>query len=166
MRTMPIETLTSYADLLAWLDEGKIPHTSNPEARTVEIPAEGPLQAGAVTIRWEAKLPLAQIIHVFVTDVPDDRVRAVETAIIRANDVNPLPGLGYDHASRVIYMRRAVPIYEGIREKNLRKQIVGVYAVARDFLGAFKAIVAGKPGESVMELAIQDAQARQNAPKT
>jgi hypothetical protein len=163
---MPIETLTSYADLLAWLDEGKIPHTSDAATRTVEIPADGPLQAGAITVRWEARLPLAQIINEFIHDVPDDRVRAVETAIIRANDVNPLPGLGYDHARRVIYMRRAVPIYEGIREKNFRKQIVGVVAVARDFTGAFKAIVAGKPGESVMELALQDAQARQNAPKT
>jgi len=63
-------------------------------------------------------------------------------------------------------MRRAVPIYEGVIEKYFRKQIVGVVAVARDYAGAFKAIIAGKPGEAVTELAVQDALARQNAPKT
>jgi len=160
---MPITRVASYQELLEWLTEDNVPHRADEASQTIEIPVDTAPLSGLLYLRWEKKLPYLQIIHPFVVDVPEGRVHDVETAIVRANNINPLPGLGFMHEKRFIYMRLCVPIYDGMRVENVRKQIVGVLNNAADFLGAFKAIVAGKPGEQVMALAVQEANERARA---
>jgi hypothetical protein len=160
---MPITQLTSYHDLVQWLTDDNVPHRADEANLAVEIPVDTAPLSGLLYLRWERKLPYLQIIHPFVLDVPEPRVRDVETAIIRANNVIPLPGLGFQYERRFVYMRLCVPIYDGMRADNVRKQIVGVLNNATDFLGPFKAIVAGKAGEQILELAVQDANERARA---
>src|SRR5262249_41063196 len=155
---------TSYADLLEYLKENNVPFQADPNALAVEVPVTMPPLKGVVYIRWEKQLPYVQIVHPFVMNVPEGRIPAVETAIIRANNIVPLPGLGFHHDRRFVYMRLCVPMYkDGMLAANFQNQVLSVLNNAREFLAAFQAIVAGKPGEEVMQLAVQDAEAKPRA---
>lgn len=161
---MATTRLTSYADLLEYLKENNVPFQADPNALAVEVPVTMPPLKGVVYIRWEKQLPYVQIVHPFVMNVPEGRIPAVETAIIRANNIVPLPGLGFHHDRRFVYMRLCVPMYkDGMLAANFQNQVLSVLNNAREFLAAFQAIVAGKPGEEVMQLAVQDAEAKPRA---
>jgi hypothetical protein len=161
---MATTRLTSYADLLEYLKENNVPYQADPAALAVEVPVTMPPLKGVVYIRWEKALPYVQIIHPFVMNVPEGRVPAVETAIIRANNIIPLPGLGFHHDRRFVYMRLCVPMYkDGMLAANFQNQVLSVLNNAREFLQAFKAIVAGKPGEEIMALAVHDAEMKPRA---
>jgi hypothetical protein len=161
---MAITRLQSYPDFIEFLKDNKVPHQADPASLAVEVPVTTPPLTGKLYVRWEKHLPYVQIIHPFVTNVPENRVAAVETAIVRANAVIPLPGLGFHPDHRFVYMRLCVPMYEdGMLAANFQKQVLGVIGNARDFIGAFRAIVAGQPGENVMALAVKSAESAPRA---
>ncbi len=153
---MAIVQLKSFADLLEYLTESNVPHRGDPESQMVELPVLSPPLVGQIYIRWEKKLPFVQVVHPFVWRVPPERLPEVETAICRANTVIALPGLGYEYDLRFIYMRLTVPVFdEGILAISFQRLVRGVIQNAKEFLGAFSDIVAGKPGAEVMALAIK-----------
>jgi len=161
---MAITRLTKYADLLEYLQENQVPHRADPAMLAVEVAVTTPPLNGALYIRWEKHLPYVQIVHPFVVDVPESRVPAVETAIIRANNIIALPGLGFHHDRRFIYMRLCVPMYEeGMLASAFQKQVMSVLNNARDFVGAFRAIVGGRPGEEIMALAVHSLESMPQA---
>jgi hypothetical protein len=152
---MPITQLHNFDDFLVFLAEHRAPHRADTDNKVVEMPVHPPL-TGVLYIRWEKRLPYVQIIHPFVTDVPEARIRDVETAICRANTIIPLPGLGFEYEKRFVYMRLCVPMYEeGMLGSSFQRQIIGVLQNAKDFTGPFKDIVAGEPGTEVMALAVK-----------
>jgi hypothetical protein len=156
MAAMAITRLTNFTELVEYLSENSVPHASDPAGQVVELPVTSPPLSGMLYIRWERKLPYVQIIHPFIGNVPEDRIRAVETAICRANTIIALPGLGYEYDKRFIYMRLCVPMYEeGMASASFQRQILAVLQNARDFIAAFRDIVAGAPGEQIMALAVK-----------
>lgn len=139
-----------------WLEQSKQRHRVDSAARSAElsIPEAWP-STGSVTFRWATGQPYLQLDHGFVFDVPEARIRAVETAIVHANNIIALPGLAFDYEHRTVHMRLAVPMYDdGMLASSLKAQLVGVLKNAADFVVAFQAIVAGRPGEQVMQLAL------------
>ncbi len=153
---MAITRLSNFAELVEYLGENNVPHTSDPANQVVELPVTSPPLSGLLYIRWERKLPYVQIIHPFVANVPEDRVHEIEGAICRANTVIALPGLGFEYDRRFVYMRLCVPMYEeGMLAGSFQRQVLGVLQNAKDFIGPFRDIVAGKPGAEVMALAVK-----------
>ena len=148
--------LKAFPDLLAYLTESNVPHRGDPETQMVELPVLSPPLVGQVYIRWEKKLPFVHVVHPFVARVPPERIPEIETAICRANTVIALPGLGYEYDLRFVYMRVTVPVFEeGVVALTFQRLVRGVLQNAKDFLGPFRDIVAGKPGAEVMALAIK-----------
>ncbi len=83
---------------------------------------------------------------------------------VRANNIIAVPGLGFHHDNHFVYMRLCVPMYDdGMAAADFQKQILAVVGNARDFLGAFRAIVGGEPGEKVMALAQKSAESTPRA---
>jgi hypothetical protein len=157
---MPVTQILGFADLVTYLEESKVPHRKDAASQVIELPITAPVH-GVVYVRWDKRLPYVQVLLPFVTGVPDDRLHEVETAIVRANAINPVPGLGFEHAHKFVYMRLCVPVYEeGIRALSFQKQVIAVLQLAADFAAPFRDIVAGAPGASVMELAVKHAAER------
>ncbi len=154
-----MERLTSFSDLLAFLEEAKLPHQSDASQQLVEVPtSSGPLK-GSVYIRWEQHLPYVQIIHPMVLDVPPERQGDVEHAICKVNGAITPPGFGFEYGKRFIYFRLCVPIYEdGMLTGSFQRQVLGVIHSARDFLLPFRDVVGGRPGDEIVDLAVAHAR--------
>jgi hypothetical protein len=61
-------------------------------------------------------------------------------------------------------MRLCVPMYaEGMLATSFQQQVLAVINNAKDFAEAFRDIVAGEPGASVMSLALKHAREAQRA---
>lgn len=153
---MAITRFTSYQDLVAYLVEHHVPHEAQPDNLVVEMPVNAPPLAGLLYIRWEKQLPYVQIIHPFVLDVPEDRIREIESALCHANTIIALPGLGFEYQKRFVFMRLCVPMYEeGMLAASFQRQVLGVLQNAKDFLAPLRDVVAGASGKDVLALAVK-----------
>lgn len=154
---MAIARLTKFDDLIEYLKENNVPHKAEPAEQGVEVGVSGPQgDAGSVYIRWEKDLPYVQVIYPFIGDVPDARVPDIESAIVRVNNVIKLPGFGYEHGNKLIYMRLVVQLYDGsIGATAFQRQVLAVIQNAKEFVGAFQDVVNGAPGKDVCDLAIK-----------
>ena len=154
-----IARLTKYDDLVAYLAENNVPHKPEPANQAVELPVAAPADAGSIYVRWERELPYVQVIYPFIGNVPDTRVSDVESAICRINNSIKLPGFGYEHGNRIIYMRLCVQLAEdGITPTAFQRQVFSVLQNAREFAAALRDVVAGAPGKDIVQLALQHNQ--------
>lgn len=161
---MAIIRIASFQDLTTFMTEAKLPYEADAEQRIVVTPTNKPPLTGQLLLRWEKQLPYVQAIQAIVKDVPADRRADIEQAICIANNTIALPGLGYDHASSVVYFRLTIPMYEeGMLAATFVRQINAVISNARDFLVPFQQVVNGQPGAKILELAVAFAQAQAQA---
>jgi hypothetical protein len=147
---MATARLTKFDDLLAYLRENNVPHKPDPDG--VELG----LGNSIVYVRWEKALPYVQLIHPFIGNVPRERERDLEIALCRANATIKLPGFGYDHINHILYMRLCMQLYEnGVSPATFQRQVFAVLENAKQFLPPFRDIIAGAPGDSVLDLALK-----------
>lgn len=160
---MTIERIRTFEDLSLWLEESEVRYRVDDAARSAEVTIDKPRPlTGSLALRWVA--PFIEIEFPFVLDVPDSRLADVETAIVRANNIIALPGLGFDYAKHSVHMRNPVRIDDdGVDATAFKAQVFGVLGNAKDFIGAFQAIVGGRSGAEVMQLAVEAAQANAGA---
>jgi hypothetical protein len=157
---MPIIRIASFEDLLTFLNENKVPYKIDQAQKMVEVPTKSPPLVGSAFIRFEEKLPYVQMICPMVRDVPAERRAELERAICLANYTIALPGFGYHPQAHFVYFRLCVPMYdEGMLAASFQKQIMGVINNARDFLIPFRQVVDGKPGDEILQLAVEAAKA-------
>ncbi len=158
---MTIERIRTFDDIATWLGESKQRYRVDAAAHAADVTVTKPAPlTGTLHIQWEPGTSYVQLDYPFVLDVPADRIRAVETAIVHANNTIALPGLAFDYAHRNVHMRLAVAMYDdGMLASSFKAEVFGVLGNARDFTAAFQEIVAGKPGEQVMQLALAAASA-------
>ena len=161
---MPITRIAKFEDLVAFAAESGIPHEADAEKQIMVLPLSERLLTGQILIRWEKQLPYAQLVYPMVKDVPAERRAEVEHAICRANNTIPLPGFAYEYTNNFIYFRLTVPMYEeGMLAQSFRRQIDAVRNNAKDFLVPFQQVVAGAPGETILQLAVEAANARRKS---
>jgi hypothetical protein len=154
--------VTTFQQLVAFLVENNFPHGADAAAQIVELPSNAAPLPGNLYIRWETKIPFIQIIHLVIDNLPADRLKELETAVVVLNNALELPGFGVEHANRRLYCRFTVPVIppEGISSTTLNQLGMACVAHARDFLAAFQAVVAGRPGSEIVNLAREAAQAK------
>jgi hypothetical protein len=158
---MPITRVAKFEDLLAYMTESNVPFQVDNDAKVAVLPLNEPPLVGQILIRWEKELPYAQIIYPLVRGIPPERRAEVEHAICVANNTIPLSGFGYEYKNSLVYFRLTVPMYEeGMLAQSFRRQVEAVINNSRDFLVPFQQVVAGEPGEKILELAVAAAKAR------
>ena len=143
------KTVRSYAELVQLLETTHTAHRANPAQQTIDLVTTG--LPGPTHVRWEMKLPLVQLIQPIVVDVPAERVRDVELAVLRLNNAILFPGLAFDHVSRCAYFRiTAVVLLDGIRLDLLQAYFQGVVMNARELRGPLVKVVEGLAGDAVL----------------
>lgn len=148
-------TLHSFAELLKYIEDAKIPYHKNADAQLIELPSNAsPPLSGNLFIKWERSVPFLQLIQFMVDDVPADRVRELETAIVRLDNQLEVGGFGFDHERRRLYCRLTVPAFpaDGVTWAALDQLAAGVVRNGKEFVDAFKEVLAGKPGDQIIEL--------------
>lgn len=152
-----VRRLRSYNDLIAFLVDENIAHRANPASFTVQIATTPPVLPGVAFVRWVEKVPFVQVMQPIVTSVPEDRIHDVETAISHINDEAMTPGYGFSYEDRFIYYRVSLPIYDGeISSDVLQRAVTAVLDNARQLEPAFKKVVDGAPGASVLDYLVHN----------
>jgi len=145
--------LASFEDLVAYLVKQGVPHQVDAANRAVQVATKPPALPSVVFVRWEQAIPYVQVIQQITSgQVPDGRLREVETALARVNDVAMIPGYGFSYQTKVIYYRLAVPIYDGgITADSLDQAMTTVLNNALQLQPALQKVVDGAPGASVFD---------------
>jgi hypothetical protein len=147
------QRLASFEDLVGFLTKSSIPHRVDAADRAVEVTTTPPALAAPVIVRWEQSIPYIQIIQQLTNQVPDDRVRDLEAALARVNDTAMIAGYEFSYKTRVVYYRLTIPIYDGgISSVALDDAMTAVLNNAVQLEPAIAKVIAGTPGESVLEL--------------
>jgi hypothetical protein len=135
------KTIRSFAELTTMLADVKAPHRVFPDEQRVELTAE-PGLPGPLAIRWEKQHPFVQLVQPVLLDVPAERLREVEGAVLRLNHASMFPGLSFDHATSTVYDRvTAVVLVDGVRQDLLLAYIQGLVINARQLRGLLLPVV-------------------------
>ncbi|MDB4802868.1 YbjN domain-containing protein [bacterium] len=108
--TAPPQEVRSFEDLVRILETENINHKANAEEKFVIVPInKGGLQAAQV-IRWSMHDGVVHFIQVIPLKFKNDKLPAIESAMIRLNHGYPVPGLGMNHENNTPYFRLTVPL--------------------------------------------------------
>ena len=116
--------VTSFDDLVKLLSRDGINHQSNLEQKYVVTPTRKDPLNSVLVIRWAAPDGVVHFIQVMPVEIPEGRLPAIESAMIRMNHAYPVPGLGYNHEASTLYFRFTVPL---LPRGKLTEQEVGEY---------------------------------------
>lgn len=144
----------SFDQLIQFLNDNKVPNRFSQQDQVVELPSNGAPLPGNLIIRWEKKVPFIQMVHFMIENVPADRIRDVETAVVRLDNRLEVGGFGFDHANNRLYCRLTIPAFppDGINPMTINQLGHGIVRNAKEFLPVFQDIIGGAPGEQVIEL--------------
>jgi len=150
-----MEGFLDFGALVSFLESNKFPHAVNREAQLVELPSNAAPLPGNLIVKWEKKLPFFSMIQFMIENVPEDRVRDVETAITRLNCALEIPGLGFDHTTRRVFFRLVIPVLapNGISPAAFNQLGQGCVKQAKDLYPGLNAVVGGRPGDQILSFA-------------
>lgn len=156
-----MDAFLDFAALVSFLEANKYPHAVNREAQLVELPSKAAPLPGNLLIKWEKKMPFFSLIQFMIDNVPDDRIHDVETAITRLNCNLEVPGLGFDHTTKRVYLRLVVPVIapNGIPAGAFNQLGQGCVKQAQELYPGLKAVVDGRPGDQILTFAAELARA-------
>jgi hypothetical protein len=151
------KTIRSYAELVQMLVEAGVAHDADPGRQTVDVPPDTSDLPGPTHLRWEKRHPFLQLIQPIVLGVPRERVRDIETAVVRLNNVSLHPGIEFDHGTSTVYHRvTAVVLVDGIRLDLIQAYLQGLLIKARQLRPTFLQIVGGLSGDEILRVAPGD----------
>jgi hypothetical protein len=145
------ERLHTFDELVAFLNEKKVPHRADASAQAVELATAPPALPQSVILRWDTKVPFLQVMQPITNPIADDRVREIEAAVCRLNDIAMIPGYGFSYAMKVVYYRFAAPRYDNeIGTDTLDRAVGLVVAQAAQVAPAIMKVIEGAPGDKVL----------------
>ena len=156
--------IATFRELLTFLDASEVSHRVDEAIQIVELPSSGPELPSSVYLRWERHVPFIQLIQFMLESVPAERIREIETAIVRLDNVLEVGGFGLDHERRHLYCRLTVPVFqpEGIVSTTLVRLVAGVVENAAQYVESFRRVVAGESGDRIVMI-VREIEAARNA---
>ena len=126
--------LASFDDLIALFQRDEVPHRVTKPSQ-VELPTKIKDLQSQLVIVWEPNAAILQCIHPLPFRVPEERVTAIESAIVRINHALMLPGFGLNHEVSLIYYRLCVPRREDgqMSVRELQRACQTAISTAADF---------------------------------
>jgi hypothetical protein len=141
-------TIKTFHELAAFLTENKVPHAIEPATQVIELATSSPPLPGNLFLKWSTTVPFLQIVQ-FMAEVPEGRIRDIESAMVRLNHSYEVPCFGFDKERRRLYYRLAVPVFEGITPNAINVLTSGCINAAKEFLEPFKMVIDGRPGDEM-----------------
>jgi hypothetical protein len=149
-----MSVVQNFEQLVKFLNDNKVPNKVDVERQVIEMPSKGAPLPGNLYVKWEKSVPFIQIIHFMIESVPADRVREVETAVVRLDNQLEVGGFGFDHSHNRLYVRLTVPVFpsDGLNPMTLNQLGHGVVRNCKEFLEAFQEVIGGKPGADIVSI--------------
>jgi hypothetical protein len=157
--------LKTYQDLLDLLNHDSVLHKADNEKMSATMPTKRKDLDGVMIIRWQQKDGVVQFIQTMPIDIPEARVAAVETAMMRLNHAMAVPGFSLDHTNRMAYFRMVVPFQPRgfLQDNELRAYFQVTLRQAAEFYDPLKRVAAGADPVAVVEEIRRAAQERKAA---
>jgi len=136
------QSITSFAELTAFLASQSVPHVADSEKQVLRIPSkvgEPPISA---LVRWNATAGLVHFVQPVPVKVPRHRLTQMETALTRLNYGLEFPGFGFDYGRGLIYYQMTVPIKSrgGLSGTEVQGYFSYVVRQAREFTEVLDAV--------------------------
>jgi hypothetical protein len=157
--TRPFSTLANFQDLCDYLREEGVAHQPDAAAQVAEVPTSGGF---TMYLRWELALPLVQIVHLAVTEIPVERMAAVAHTIGLLNHAAPLAGFALDPERRFAYFRITVlrDEQDQVAVPHFNQALRAAVASVRDYLPLLLAAAnAPQPADAGAEVAADNGSA-------
>lgn len=134
--------LTRFDDLVDLFIQDRVLHRVDVARATVTIPTRRGELDGALSIRWQARDGVAQIIQSVPLSVPTERRAALGAALVRLNHGLALPGLGMNWDTGAVYYRLTLPLRPGggLRPEDLRASFGFAVRTAARLLPALRRV--------------------------
>lgn len=162
----PGKLITSFAELEELMTQDGVEFESVPEATTIQIKTGISEQAGPLLVRWDERQGVVHFIQAVPVRVPDDRLREIESTIVRVNHGMLMPGFGMNHTNRLIYCRVSIPIQlrGGILDREIRSYFNFVLKHATDLAPLFVAVAHQEvPADEALEFHQQQRRKKNTA---
>lgn len=147
-------TIATFDDLVRFLTDSEIPYHADAALQVVVLPSNVAPLPGNLYVKWEKGIPFLQLLRFMIEDVSAERVRELETAIVRLDNRLEVGGFQFDHDRRRLHCRLTVPVFapEGISSTTFIRLCDGVVANAKTYVAAFAEIVRGSPGDQIIAI--------------
>lgn len=134
--------IQSFQDLLALLAADQVLHQTTADPSAVAIPTRRGTMEGMLLLRWQAAQGVVQLVQSLPVVVPEDRVAAVEDALVRLNHALALPGFGMNPTARTVYFRVVLPIHPSmpVTDTMVRALFSSTVRNAADYLGVIQRV--------------------------
>lgn len=124
--------IADFEGLVNLLNRDGVTHKTNLENKSVTIPTEKGTIDGVLVIRWDTQQSIVHFIQPLMMTIPNDKLDAIESAMMRLNHGMPYPGLGINHAMNGPYFRMSVPVVNnrGLMDREVRAYFSNTLAEA------------------------------------
>jgi len=156
--TAPFTTLGSFQDLCDYLAQEGVAHSPSPDAQVTEIPTATGLP---MALRWEANVPLLQIVQLVEIEIPEARLGEAEHKLALLNHAAPLAGFALDHTRRFIYFRLTLlrDDQDTVAVAALERHMRAVLANVHDYIALLHPAAAEAPAPDLNGVAADPAPA-------
>lgn len=150
-----MDRFTTFEQFVAFLDQNKVRHNVDRDARVVELTVNAPPLPGNIFVKWEPALPIFTFIQVMIENINPDRINDLEAAIVRLNTVMEIGGFSYDYSRNRLFCRFSVPVFppDGITAAAFQQVFQLVVFNARGFTPLFQKVINGAKGADIEAIA-------------
>jgi len=151
--------LKTYADVVHWLEQQRVPHTRDEARQSVILPV-GALGPGmGLILGWNERLGLAQLLLPLELTASTERRAEILEGLGRANHALAMPGLSLEPQGGAIFYRLVVLFRRpeaGLSEEDVQGAMRTCVQTVHDFLSPLRELVTG-------DLSAEDLLARASA---
>lgn len=145
--------ITRFDELVELFVADRVLHRVDEARATVTIPTRRGELDGALSIRWQARDGVVQIIQSVPVLAPYERLPALGRAILLLNHGLALPGLGLNWDTGAVYYRLTLPLRPGggLKAEDLRASFGFAVRTAARLLPALRRVAEeGAPPDGVV----------------
>lgn len=134
--------LTSYQDVLEVLTKDSVLHQPNNKKQSIRIPTTRKDVNATMVIRWQTNEGVISFVQSMPMEVPEERVKSLETVMMRLNHMLAIPGFAINHENRLPYYRLVIPLHPrgGIQDNEFRLYLQLTLKHATTFFGPLKQV--------------------------
>ena len=155
--------LTSYQDVLEVLTGDSVLHQPNNKNQSIRIPTKRKDLDAVMIIRWQTNEGVISFVQSMPMELPEERVKSLETVMMRLNHMLAIPGFSINHENRLPYYRLVIPLNPrgGIQTNEFHLYLQLTLKHATTFFGPLKQVAEeGADPVEVIDKILQDSKDR------
>jgi len=155
--------LTSYQDVLEVLTGDSVLHQPNNKNQSIRIPTKRKDLDAVMIIRWQTNEGVISFVQSMPMELPEERVKSLETVMMRLNHMLAIPGFAINHENRLPYYRLVIPLNPrgGIQTNEFHLYLQLTLKHATTFFGPLKQVAEeGADPVEVIDKILQDSKDR------